>query len=447
MNPQASIITANPVEAAPIAPRPAEDTLLPLLQGDAVPLTTLHQRYGPLLKLVETLIGVVPNCDPYLEIWPPAFRTYNMLVPNLLNLPFSVLGFATAPADVMGLGAYVASRTAECSYCSAHTCSFALRRGASPEKLAQALVGSGAAFTRAELATVAVARSLARIPCELTGAEREELESCLGPADAEWIVLGIVMMGFLNKCMDALGIQLEGSTFAEVAGTLGGGWSAGKAGRGLDPAAPLLAPPGADSLLTKLRIVPLLLPALRLDRRWQQGMPAAWPAVGERLRESTGHDFPVLSRLRHARARRSLGSMLRENLDPVSSVTGLPVKVLAGVIFATVVGDQPLEAEVRALAPRHGVSLQQLEQARQFATSGDEPPASEPASRAALLLARAVSPSPAAIDAGVVGACREGGLSAAAIVELVTWISVLQLLHRLSSYYPVAGGADSARPS
>ena len=42
----------------------------------------LHQQYGSVLELVRTLIGVVPNCDPYLEIWPTAFRTYNVLVPN-----------------------------------------------------------------------------------------------------------------------------------------------------------------------------------------------------------------------------------------------------------------------------------------------------------------------------------------------------------------------------
>ncbi len=135
-----------------------DDTLASLLHRDAVAWPTLHARYGPLLELVRVIIGVVPNCDRYLEIWPPAFRTYNLLVPNLLNLPFTILGFGSAPKEIVGMGMYVASRAAECPYCSAHTCSFALRRGASPEKMAQALVG-GSTFTPEELATVAVARS------------------------------------------------------------------------------------------------------------------------------------------------------------------------------------------------------------------------------------------------------------------------------------------------
>ena len=79
-----------------------DDTLASLLHRDAVAWPTLHDRYGPLLELVRVIIGVVPNCDRYLEIWPPAFRTYNLLVPNLLNLPFTILGFGSAPKEIVG---------------------------------------------------------------------------------------------------------------------------------------------------------------------------------------------------------------------------------------------------------------------------------------------------------------------------------------------------------
>jgi hypothetical protein len=33
--------------------------------------------------------------------------------------------------------------------------------------------------------------------------------------------------------------------------------------------------------------------------------------------------------------------------------------------------------------------------------------------------------------------CRQSGLSPAAIVEIVTWLSVLQMLHRLTCYLTV----------
>ncbi|MDP9470504.1 MAG: hypothetical protein M3Q71_07530 [Chloroflexota bacterium] len=73
-------------------PPPADDTLASLLAKQMVSWETLHERYGPLLGLVRTMVGVVPNCDRYLEIWEPAFRTYNIMVPNFFNLPFSIFG-------------------------------------------------------------------------------------------------------------------------------------------------------------------------------------------------------------------------------------------------------------------------------------------------------------------------------------------------------------------
>src|SRR5205085_12277091 len=112
--------------------------LVDLLEQDAVPFETLHIRYGAVLQLVRRLLGVVPNCDPYLEIWPPAFRTYNVMVPNLLNLPLMVWGLG-APRSTIGLAMYVSSRTAGCAYCSAHTCTFALRRGATVDQVTSAL--------------------------------------------------------------------------------------------------------------------------------------------------------------------------------------------------------------------------------------------------------------------------------------------------------------------
>jgi len=417
-------------------PPKTDDRLVSLLKQDAVPMETLHKRYGPLLELVRTLIGVIPNCDPYLEIWPPAFRTYNIMVPNFLNLPFAIFGIGDAPKEIVGLGMYVSSRTAECSYCSAHTCSFALRRGASPEKIAQALVGGVENFTPGELATIAVARSLGRIPCELTEAERQALNNYFTPVEAEWVVLGIVMMGFLNKFMDAVSVELEASTVAEVTSTIGAGWSTGKSGRELNPDAKKTAPPTSDSFWTKLSVIRFAPKALILDRQWQQGVPDSWPSVGEFLRKKTGHDFPVLSRMKNARGIQAVASMLRENLDPATTVLGLEIKILAGVIFAAVVADEPLAAEVRVLGSKNGISKEQLDAAAQFAVSADsEPTTTDSKQRAVLFLARAASPSPAEITADIVDVCRQSGLSAAAIVELITWISVLQMLHRLSSYF------------
>src|SRR5262245_29624173 len=146
--------------------------LTELLEDDAVPMETLTARYGALLELVRKLLGIVPNCDPYLEVWPPAFRSYNVMVPNLLNLPFMVWGMA-APRSSVGLAMYVSSRTAGCMYCSAHACTFALRRGATVDEVASALEAQPQ-LSDADRAAVRAARAMASVPAAVDDDVRAE---------------------------------------------------------------------------------------------------------------------------------------------------------------------------------------------------------------------------------------------------------------------------------
>jgi hypothetical protein len=374
-----------------------------LLQKEAVPFETLHQRYGALLALVRTLIGVVPNCDPYLEIWPTAFRSYNVLVPNLLNLPFLVWGMG-APRAAVGLGMYVSSRAAGCPYCSAHACSFALRRGASVDQVATALE-EDARLAPPEKAVARVARALGRAEAVLTDEDRQELLRHYSAAHAEWIVLGIAMMGWLNKAMNGLGVPLEMSTVEEVASVITrSGWTPGDHLRGAFGSS---APPRADSLGTKLGIIRHAPAAISLDKQWTAGVPDAWPAVGQYLREQTGYDFPVLSRLRHRRAIRAIATMIRDNV--VETVVGRAHKLAAGLLYAESVGAHALRDALRAL--------------------GAVPVPGSPVEA----LARGLASSPTAIDETTVETCRS--LPAAGIVEVVTFIALLQMLHRLEAFY------------
>ncbi len=390
---------------------PVEDTLSALLQAEAVPMAVLHARYGSLLELVRRVIGVVPNCDPYLEIWPPAFRTYNVMVPNLLNLPFMVWGLG-APRSTLGLAMYVSSRAAGCMYCSAHSCTFALRRGASVDEVASALDGQES-LTEADRAAVRVARTLAVVPAAIDDEDRAELRRHFSETDAEWIVLSIAMMGWLNKTMDALGVPLEEATASEVTGVIApSGWTPSQHMKGAVQAGD---PPGADSLATRLGLIRYAPRAIKLDKAWTEGVPDRWPAVGEYLRRRTGHSFPVLARLRNRRAIRAIATMIKDNLS--ESVIGLDEKLAAGLIYADTIGNPSLAEELRALG------------ARELPDSPTQ------------TLARAISPSPAAVDRSVLESSR--AIPPAGIVELVSFVSVLQMLHRLSSFYPTN---DFARP-
>lgn len=377
-------------------------TLVELLEHEAVPFGELHARYGAVLELVRKLLGVVPNCDPYLEIWPPAFRTYNVMVPNLLNLSFLVWGLA-APRRTVGLAMYVSSRTAGCMYCSAHSCTFALRRGATVAEVASALEGDPA-LSDADHAAVRVARMLASVPAVLNDEARVMLHRHFSTRDVEWVILAIAMMGWLNKAMDALGVPLEEETAAEVMGSIeSSGWTPGKHMRSPIKSG---APPEVDSLRTRLGLIRHAPSAIMLDRAWTKGVPDRWPEVGEYLKERTGHDFPVLSHLRHRRAVRAIATMIVENFGE-SEI--LREKLAAGLIYANTLGNSVLTIELRAL--------------------GAEELPDSPMQR----LARAISPSPAFVDAGALEAART--IPPARIVELVSFIATLQMLHRLSTFY------------
>lgn len=423
----------------------AADTLARALRPAAVGFSRINREHGPLLQIVRLLIGVVPNCDPILAIWPAGFRSYNLLVANLLNLPFSVLGFGP-PAVTLGLSLCAASRAARCAYCTAHTCSFTLRRGGRREKLAGVL-------TPSERAAVLAGEALASVPCAFTPEHRRELRRHFSAMDAERLVLGIAMMGFLNKFMDAVGVDLEEAAFEEAAPALSpSGWTPGRHEvSAAGPAEPELQarPSAPDTLGTKLALLRHVPAAILIERSWIRGVPSRWPAVGGYLRAATGHDFPVLARLRSRRAVRAIATVLRDNLDPAGSRLGLPVKTLAGLVYATVVGDEALAREARALAarqtPRPDEAL--LDSVAAFAAepSGEEGGASDPLARlealpgvtretaVALLLAKAISPSPAEVPPRLVARVSET-LSPEAQVELVVWVAVQQMLHRLGRY-------------
>eukprot|EP00961_Rhodomonas_salina_P015859 213129-Rhodomonas_salina.1 len=62
------------------------DTLIPLLHEHMIPMEKIEQDYPAFTSIVRVLIGIVPRCDAYLEIWPTAFKSYNLIVPNLMNV-------------------------------------------------------------------------------------------------------------------------------------------------------------------------------------------------------------------------------------------------------------------------------------------------------------------------------------------------------------------------
>jgi len=174
--------------------------------------------------------------------------------------------------------------------------------------------------------------------------------------------------------------------------------------------------------------------------------------VGTWLEERTGHDFPLLGKVDSKRAVKAITTVLRDNLNPVESPLGLPVKILCGLVYATVVGNEALASEARKLALRTSppVAEETLQAVARFAAGPLEGEVEIEAARGslaalpgldekaavALLLAKAISPSPATVPPALLAEAAEA-LSPEARIELVVWVSIQQMLHRLGSFYAV----------
>lgn len=419
-------------------------TLAEAFESDAVSFDVLDQRYRPMLKLVRELIGVVPNCDPTLEIWPIGFRTYNLIVPNLLNLPKSLFG-KTASKSLTGLAMYRSSRAAECAYCSAHTCSFALRRGNTETTIR-------GRYDSVQAATVRVAEGLSTIPVSVTAADVENFVALVPQRDRQWVVMGIAMMGFLNKFMDAMGIELEADAINDVSELISpDGWNAGKHNWYELPQPTInTTPPEVDGAGTYLRVVSQAPSAIRLERSWTKGVPDTALDARLFLERHVGMNFPMIEHLPNRACTRAVTTLLRDNLDPRHSAIGIGNKGLVGLIFASIADNQTLVSISKQIAAdaddghssefiHYVASAADADAAVDLAHyAGDHADAEFTEKLSTILsLAIAMSSSPAAVTASVVSDAR-AVLSGAEVVEIAVWISVLQMLHRIDTFYQLA---------
>ena len=429
-------------------------TLAQEIESDWVSVDHLNDNYKPVLKMVRELIGVIPNCNPVLEIWPPGFRTFNLLIPNMLNLPAALFGQG-APKDLVGIAMYASSNAAGCPYCTAHHCSFAIRRGADPS----AVLGERSA---AEAAVTDLAEAMAVIPHRVTKELVTEAARHLSEEDLQWIVLAVSLGGFLNKFMDTMGIQLEEDTIADVQALLTPtGWNPGKhvwsTELDEDPMAEGLTLSAAraawaevdnsedipvDGLGTYLRVVRQAPGAVRLERGWTKGVSGRIGPVLLMLEEEVGYAFPFLGALLSHKVVKALATALRDNLDAGQSKVGLKTKLLAGLVYAREVDSELLSMEsmllLDLLVPDIDPSL--LAAVKRF---GDTPTAETEVpwglsskETAALLLAKAASTSPSSVSEITIASVSPT-LASDEIVEVVVWLSLLQTLNRLYSFLEI----------
>ncbi len=302
---------------------------------------------------------------------------------------------------------------------------------------------------------------MAVVPSRVTAEHIQAVEYHLSDEDIEWIVLAVSLGGFLNKFMDAMGIQLEDETVASVQALLRPtGWDPSRhlwtsedvSGQHPEEGRPLSSVDAGwtevdrsdeipvDSIATYLRVFRQAPGAVRLEKAWTRGVSGRIGPVLLMLEEEVGYAFPILAALTSHKAVKSLATALRDNLDAELSVVGLQVKLLAGMVYAGSVGNDLLSDELamvlNTVVP--GIDPRLLAATRRFAgapsVSADVPEGLSTKEAAAVLLAKAASSSPAEVSEITI-AMVSPTLDPDEIVEVVVWLSLLQTLARLYSFF------------
>ena len=410
--------------------RSLADALAAAVVDDA----TLHQRHGPFIVLSSRMLGVQYNFYGYMEMWPTAFRSYNLMVPNFFNTPFPLLG--TKPdAGLIGTAMYASSRAAQCMYCSAHSCSIAQRGGAKLETLAQVLEPESAGSVGLR-ALLQVAAGMSTMPASLTPKEVGDLYDHYGEKAADWLGHAVAMMGFLNTMMDAMGVDLEADLVTEIKAVAeASNWTPGRHRVVQDGRTSLAAKSPKRTLLSMLPFLPY---AIRHDFLWTRGVPSKPEQAVSLLEEATGYGFPMVGRIRQGRVVRTLTTMIRDNLSPTASGLGLGIKHMAGLVYALGIDNDELRRGSEKMA--RAANRRDLSRCYELAAeplflddaSSIDPyfQGAEPRFKAVMLLTKAMVPSPSNVTPLVVKAAIDA-LKPAEVIELVTWLSLLSLLHRL----------------
>lgn len=418
------------------------NSLFRLFQPHLVPLEDVKAKGGgAALSIVQAIIGVQPTSNMVLSIWKPAYECYNLFVPNCLNLPLLLLPGNETLRHLVPLTGYVVSRANQCGYCSVHCCSFATRRGIDPSLLRAAMNSmlqkeDEWLHTAAEKAVVRVAYGLGTVPACLTADDCADLYRQLTKSQVEWIVAATAMFGAFNKYMEALALPIEQEPvnsslphmddWFKLSNMIDGDCKDGVTKEKTQ------APHVGDWTVPVAMAFHALKPggALAKDKQLQEGVPVHIEDCITYLKAKTGVAMPVLGKLQHCRFRRALTAILAKNM--VSDGLSLRIKVLAGIEFCKVLQNPQLQTEYEAI-------LKSLEQ---NAAPAEILVAEKPTSADLVLrAAKAMTQTPSRMTKALIDEIEASSdVTAANMVELVSFLAVTQALHRVETFFRIAEG-------
>jgi len=178
----------------------------------------------PFFSTTEKRMGFLPNSQLIMAYKPKLLQAFSQLS-QAVHDPAN-----RTPRQLRALVANVASRSAGCQYCVAHTAESA--HNASVEDRKIAAIGEfeiSPLFNEAERAALHFAQRAAAAPNAVTDEDFATLRGYYTDEEIVEIMSVIAYFGFLNRWNDTFATELESSPLGFAQCILSGtGWSAGK---------------------------------------------------------------------------------------------------------------------------------------------------------------------------------------------------------------------------
>jgi uncharacterized peroxidase-related enzyme len=180
--------------------------------------------FETMFAVTEAVMGFVPNSMLVMARDPDLLAAFARLAATILIRPGRI------DPGLKALIMYMASRSAGCQYCVAHTAQLAISHAVPVAKAQHAWeFETSSEFSEAECAALRFAQAAGRIPNGVTDAHFAELRRHFDEDQILEIVAAIALMGFLNRWNDTLATPLEPSPreFAQCH-LASQGWAVGK---------------------------------------------------------------------------------------------------------------------------------------------------------------------------------------------------------------------------
>ncbi|MCZ7566237.1 MAG: carboxymuconolactone decarboxylase family protein [Burkholderiales bacterium] len=173
----------------------------------------------------EKSLGFVPNSALVMQRKPAILRAFAQLSAAINADPG-----AEVDRGFKRLLAHLASRTAGCQYCMAHTVEGAAHQGVAEAKLSAIWeYRTSPLYSAAERVALDFALAAAAVPNDVTDAMFAELKRHWTESQIVEIVAVIALFGFLNRWNDTFATPLEEEAIAAGEKYLArGGWQPGK---------------------------------------------------------------------------------------------------------------------------------------------------------------------------------------------------------------------------